>query len=127
VLAVLLVALGGALGSVLRYGLTVLGQSWLGVTYPYGTFVANVVGSLLLGLTIELGAGRMVAGVDLRLVLGVGVLGGFTTYSSFNHETLRMLDAQLWARAAGYVGLTVTVCLVAGAIGIWLGRTITGR
>ena len=115
------VALGGAVGASARYGLTQGLSAWLGQAAPYGTFSANVLGSLLLGwlATREWGAW---AGVESRLLLGVGVLGGFTTYSSFNQETLRLCADGNYGRAMLYVTATLVTCLIAGLSGALLGR-----
>jgi CrcB protein len=117
--------LGGAVGSVLRYWMNVGLVQLLGPELPYGTFAVNVVGSFLIGVLSVLGAGHSWLGVELRLVLGTGVLGGFTTYSSFNLETLRLAQQGELARAVGYVALTLVSCLCAGALGLWLsGRVL---
>jgi len=122
----LLIALGGALGTSLRYGVGKLsaeqaaGAGW----FPSGTFAVNLLGSLLLGLLFVLGEGRSLLGVDLRLVLGTGLMGGFTTYSSFNLETLRLLEAGQTGRALLYVAITLGSCLVGGALGLALGRQL---
>ncbi len=118
------VALAGGLGATARYGVSLGLTAWLGPGLPYGTFLANVLGSFLLGALMVAGEGHEVAGVDLRLALGTGLLGGFTTYSSFNYETLRMLQSEAYLRAFGYAGLTALLCLGAGAAGIALGRAI---
>ena len=81
--AILLVASGGAIGSVLRY-LTGLAMTRLfGIAFPYGTLVVNVVGGLIMGLFIELLTRRFEGSEELRLFVPVGILGGFTTFSSF--------------------------------------------
>lgn len=120
------VALGGAAGSALRYGTDRLVVGVGGPSWPFGTFTVNVLGSLLLGLLFVAGEGRTMLGVDLRVVLGTGAMGGFTTYSTFNLETLRMLSAGQYGKALGYVGLTLGLCLAAGALGIYLGRALRG-
>jgi CrcB protein len=116
---VLLVALGGALGSVLRY-LTGVGVARLaGLAFPWGTLLVNVVGSFAIGL-----AAARLAGVELRLFVITGVLGGFTTYSAFNEETLAAWRAGSPGVAVAYVAATVIVCLVAGLGGAALGRAL---
>lgn len=120
----LAIALGGALGTALRYGLNVATVAWLGPALPYGTFAANVVGSFLLGIVMEVAGGREILGTDARLVLGTGVLGGFTTYSSFNLEAIRLAEQGAWARAGGYVGATVVVCVIAGIAGVAAARAL---
>jgi CrcB protein len=122
----LLIALGGALGTLLRWGtgLAIARESW--PDFPWGTFTVNVVGSFALGLVAEALGERRMLGTEVRLFLGTGVLGGFTTYSSFNLETLRMLERGDHGKAALYVAATVVVCLLAGAGGLALGRALRG-
>lgn len=117
-----MIALAGAVGTALRHavGMGMLGVA--GAQYPFGTLVVNVLGSAALGFVAEALAGQTLAGTDARLVLGVGLLGGFTTYSSFNLELLRMLEDGAWVRAGGYLLGTVLGCLVAGLAGIALAR-----
>lgn len=125
-MAALLVALGGALGTLARYGLRLALMGAEGDVGVLGTFLANVVGSFALGVVVETCAGRSLAGTDLRLILGVGVLGGFTTYSSFNLEAIELARQGDLARAGGYVVATAAVCLVAGFLGLALGRAMRG-
>lgn len=92
--------------------------------FPWGTLAVNLLGSLLLMLlaTVAVRTGRVPEAT--RLALGTGVLGGFTTYSAFNYETITLAQNGAWGRAAGYVGLTVMGCLAAGAVGWGLGRAV---
>lgn len=122
----LLVALGGAVGTSLRYGVGLGVARWLGTAFPFGTLVANVLGSFLLGLLMEAAPERPIFGVEARLVLGTGMMGGFTTYSSFNLETLRLAEQGEWGRCGLYLGATLVVCLLAGLGGIWLARSLRG-
>jgi CrcB protein len=122
-----LIAVAGGLGSVLRYAVGLALASGSGTSLPFATLAVNVIGSCLLGIVTEGLRGQTFAGADLRLVLGVGLLGGFTTYSSFNLELLRMLETGALGRAAGYFALTVGGCLLAGAAGIAVGRLVLGR
>jgi fluoride exporter len=124
-MSVLMIGVAGGLGSVLRYGMTLALGRALGTGFPYGTLGVNVIGSFLLGVIAEAFSGATLAGVDARLVLGVGLMGGFTTYSSFNLETLRLLDSGDPAKALLYLGSTVITCLGAGAFGLWVARLIT--
>lgn len=121
------VALGGALGTLMRYGVTVGMARVAGVAWPFGTFTVNVLGSFGLAFLMELAPQRSVAGVDVRLVLGTGMLGGFTTYSSFNLETLRMAQQMGWGRASVYVTATLVVCFVGGLLGYALARWLRLR
>ena len=98
-----LVAAGGAVGSTLRYLLGVQALRSLGGGWPYGTLAANVLGGLLMGVLAGWLALR--GGADQerwRLLLGVGVLGGFTTFSAYSLEVALMLERREWASAAGY-------------------------
>ena len=121
------VAIGGAAGSCLRYWVSLLlGPIVAGQGFPWATLTANVLGSLGLGLVFVLGEGRELFGADVRLLLGTGVMGCFTTYSAFNLESIGMMQSGACGRAALYMGATVLVCLVAGALGIVVGRAIRG-
>jgi len=113
------VALGGALGSVARYGCSGLAARLLGVAFPYGTLFVNVVGSYTIGVlgTLALTGGRALATTDARAFLIVGILGGFTTFSSFSLETLNLARAGNLGGAATNIALSLVLCLVA----VWLG------
>ena len=114
----LLVALGGALGTLMRYGANVMfGSS----AFPYATFTVNALGSCALALLSQVIGDRTLWGVPLGLVVGTGVLGGFTTYSSFNLETFRMLQQGQTSLAVFYAGLTFVTCLALGALGFAVG------
>ncbi|MGN6111342.1 MAG: fluoride efflux transporter CrcB [Kofleriaceae bacterium] len=114
------VAFGGAIGSVARYqvGLATA-RRWPG--FPWGTLAVNVLGSLLLGIVLTLVL-RDRLGETARVALGTGVLGGFTTYSSFNYETFSLVQAGDWGRAVLYVGVTLVGCLIAGGLGHLIAR-----
>lgn len=107
----LLVCLGGALGSGARF--------LVGITVPHGTLVVNLVGSFLIAMAME-----SMRATDTRLMIVTGILGGFTTYSAFNEETLRMMRSGNWSVAATYVAATVLGCFVAGALGFAAARMI---
>lgn len=125
-MSALLIALGGAVGTLLRHGVNVWVAAAFGGGIGTATLVANLAGSFALGLVAETLGDRSLAGTDLRLIVGTGMLGGFTTYSTFNLVTLRLLQQGELARAAGYTGLTVLVCLVAGGLGLVAARSIQG-
>lgn len=103
-----------------------LGPLTIGQGFPWATLTANVLGSLGLGLVFVLGEDRTWFGADLRLLLGTGVMGGFTTYSAFNLESIGLMQSGAWGRAALYMSATVVVCLVAGAVGVMIGRAVRG-
>lgn len=120
----LLVALGGAVGTAGRYGLARLATIYPALGMPWGTFAANLLGSFLLGLVVTRTQNRTILGVEAPLVLGVGVMGGFTTYSSFNLETIRLFEEEGFLRAVVYLSLTVFSCLAGGICGLMIGRTV---
>jgi len=122
--AALWIALGGAAGTLLRWlvGLGVAHERL--PDFPWSTLLVNVAGSFALGLVAEALAERRLFGVEARLVLGTGVLGGFTTYSTFNLETLRLLERAEHGRAALYVAATVGASLLAGLAGLAAGRAL---
>jgi len=122
----LLVAVGGALGSVARYGVGVAAPRVLGSGFPWGTLIVNVTGSFLIALVMHLAVATAAISPSGRLFLTTGVMGGFTTYSSFNYETLNLVGERLWGVAALNVALTVAVCLVAGVLGQAAGRAMAG-
>lgn len=113
------VCLGGAVGSGGRYLVSSWALERLGGAFPYGTLIVNAVGSFLLGALLQLAALNTSFPPTLRVALAAGVLGGFTTYSTFNQETLIYAQQQHWALAAANVLGTVSLCLLAG----WLGQT----
>jgi CrcB protein len=116
---VLWVALGGAAGSVARYLLARAVQSGVGGSFPYGTLTVNVAGCLAIGfLSIRLESSLLAA--HHRLAILVGLLGGFTTFSTFSYETLTMLERRQWLHGLANVLTSVTVCLAA----CWLGQRI---
>jgi CrcB protein len=124
VLRLLLVCAGGALGSGARYLVATWAARTLGADFPRGTLLVNVIGSFVLALVVALPAGRL--SPEARLFLGAGVLGGFTTYSSFNAETLALLEQGSAALALANVAVTVLGCLVAGTAGLLVGRLLAG-
>jgi CrcB protein len=125
----LLVCLGGAAGSGARYvvshGLTRWALQAHGSAFPWGTLVMNVVGSFLLGflMTSRVGTADGPAAA-WRFALGTGALGGFTTYSTFNYETLCYLESGHLTAAGANIALTMVVCLLAGLAGMALARTL---
>ena len=125
-LRVSLVALGGAAGSACRYllGLWMVGR--FGGAFPWGTLLINLLGSGLMALIMQLSLSSTRLDPLLVLALTTGFMGGFTTYSTFNFEVLRALQAGAWGVAGTYVALTVTGGLLAGVAGMQLGRLILG-
>jgi CrcB protein len=119
-----LVCLGGALGSGLRYLVTIAAVRWLGADFPWGTFFVNVVGAFVIGFVQHLAAGQMLS-EDNRLLLSTGVLGGLTTYSAFSYETVHLAELGAWRAATMNVVATTVLCIVLCYAGILLGRLVT--
>jgi len=120
------ICLGGALGTGGRY----LVSGWLlrvaGPGFPYGTLAVNLVGSFLLGALMQVALSTDLFSPTVRITLTTGIMGGFTTYSTFNYETLRYVEEGSWLLAAVNVGGTVFGCLVAGLAGLVLARVWIG-
>jgi CrcB protein len=120
---VLLVAVGGAVGAVARYALGVQALRLLGPNWPFGTFIANVSGGLLMGVLAGYLAHR--GGADqekLRVLLGVGVLGGFTTFSAFSLEVALMVERRTYGQAFTYATASVLLSMSALFVGLLLAR-----
>jgi CrcB protein len=118
----LLVCLGGACGTGARYLLGAWAvRSW-GARFPFGTLAINALGSFLLVLILYLGTQTRLISADTRVILGTGVMGGFTTYSTFNYEALRFLQEGAYGAATLYLVGTVAGCLAAGAIAVALAK-----
>ncbi len=113
------VALGGALGSVARYAVSLGAARWLGAGFPWGTLLVNVAGSFAIGLLAALATsdGRPALGADARAFVMIGILGGFTTFSSFSLETLTLARNGALGAAAANASLSLVLCLAA----VWLG------
>ena len=123
-IAYLWVAIGGALGSVGRYWLSGLVANRFGETFPWGTLVINVTGAFGIGVIGALASpeGRMdsQSRAFATQFLMIGVCGGYTTFSSFSWQTLRLLQDREWLYAGGNVILSVTLCMIA----VWLGYAL---
>jgi CrcB protein len=122
----LYVAIGGAVGSVARYHLGAWVQARLGAQFPTGTLVVNALGSFLLALLMSIVLRTDAVPPAVRVALSAGVLGGFTTYSSFNHEVLRLAQCGAWSTSLLTLVATVGGCLVAGVLGWTCGRLLVG-
>lgn len=120
------ICLGGAIGTGARYLLSGWVLRVTGSGFPYGTLAVNVLGSFLLSLLMAVGLETELLSPTLRLVLATGVMGGFTTYSAFNYETLQLLRDDAWLLGAVNLGATVLGCLAAGLLGMLAGRLLLG-
>lgn len=119
--ATLLVMAGGAVGAAGRYHVGRLVFHLSGPGFPYGTLVANIVGGLLMGILAGILARSNVVGEPWRLLLGVGLLGGFTTFSAFSLEVLNMIERGNWGVALGYALISVmgsVLALFAGLLAV---------
>lgn len=123
----LLVAAGGALGSMARYGLGLtLGRVLPGAAWPWGTFAANLIGGLLMGLLAGWLAYRGQGGEGVRLFAAVGLLGGFTTFSAFSLETALMIQRRDWGMAGLYVAVSTVLAVAALFLGLMIARRAFG-
>lgn len=120
----LAIAVGGAIGSVLRYWMSISVQGMLGRGFPYGTLAVNVLGCIAMGLLSSWLATRLDLPLAVRLGLLTGVLGGFTTFSAFSLETLTLLESGAVGRAMAYVGLSLVLCVAGAWGGAILGRQL---
>ncbi len=116
------VAVGGAVGAVARFGTVRLLTQWLGGVFPYGTLAVNVVGSLIVGILYVALVERAGAAEEWRSLLIVGLLGGFTTFSAFSLETIRLLETGGLPSALANVLLNVVLCLGCCVLGLYLAR-----
>jgi len=114
------IAAGGATGACLRYFVTTSVDSLFGKHMPFGTLTVNVVGSFALALLYGFIERHDLSDSPYRALIGVGLLGAFTTFSTFSVETLTLLENELWLKAAANVFLNVGACLIAGWLAIQL-------
>ena len=123
-MTVMWIFIAGGLGSASRYLVGLWAAAAFGMAFPYGTLIVNFTGCFALGVVVQLAT----AGAwhnDVRAAIAAGFLGGFTTYSSFNQETLTMMTTGAFGPAALNIAITLAGGLAAGAIGIATGRILT--
>ena len=118
----LLVCLGGAIGTAARYATALWVPTILGTSFPFATMIINAVGSFCIAFIMQLGFSP-----DIRAMLTTGVMGGFTTYSTFNYESTELLREGAWLLGATNIAGTVVICLAGGFAGAAVGRMIAGR
>jgi len=119
----LTVALGGAIGASARHGLGMIALRIFGPGFPIGTLLVNIIGGLLMGLLVGWLVREMPTNANtIRLFAGVGVLGGFTTFSAFSLDAMRMLETKAYSVFIGYVGASVILSIAAVALGLFLMR-----
>ena len=114
------IAVGSALGGMARYWCSGIAARLIGETFPWGTLIVNVVGSLAIGFFATLTGpdGRLLVGTTARQFMMVGIFGGYTTFSSFSLQTLNLMHDGEWSYAAFNVGASVVLCLLA----VWMGH-----
>lgn len=123
-LNILLVALGGAIGSVARYLVGLWGVRLAGVNFPWGTLTVNVVGAFLIGLMVETIARRFDASPEMRVFIVTGIIGGFTTWSSFTLDAVVLFERGAVGLAAVYLLASLLVSFAAIFAGLALGRAL---
>jgi CrcB protein len=120
----LLISLGGALGTLLRYLTVVAAARWCGNDFPYVTLIVNLTGSFVIGVVQVLGAEALRISDDARLFLATGVMGGFTTYSAFSYETARLMESNAGVQAWTNIVVTTALCLALCFLGLNVGRML---
>ena len=120
----LLVFVGGGLGASARYWLSGAVYRFLPTDFPYGNLVVNILGSFLIGVLMASFEERFALNPSLRVFLAIGILGGFTTFSSFSYETMALLRDAEMLRATINVAISVLGCLLATYFGLLLGKIL---
>ena len=118
------IAAGGALGALLRYWTSTAVHSRLGSAFPYGTLTVNILGSLLMGFLYIWLTDRLGSAPAVRAFLIIGLLGAFTTFSTFSMETLNLVESGHPGKALANVFISVTVCFVAASAGVFAARQL---
>ena len=120
----LAVALGGALGSLARYFVAgwVQSAAWSG--FPWGIFVVNISGGFIMGVIVELSALKISLTPEIRAFLTVGILGGYTTFSTFSLDSALLIQRGAWASAAAYMVGSAVLSVAALFSGLWLVRAL---
>ncbi|WP_100641315.1 fluoride efflux transporter CrcB [Alteromonas facilis] len=116
----LYVAIGGAIGASLRYFVMLRAEDWFGKGMPFGTLAVNVIGSFLLGVFYALMHQNAPIDNAYRAFFAIGVLGAFTTFSTFSFDTVLLLQQGEWLKALANVGLNVFVCIIAAGSAVYL-------
>jgi len=121
---VLAIAGGGALGAVLRYWMSTAVYAMAGRDFPYGTLAVNVLGSLVMGFLYIWLLERTLEGAGMRAFLLIGLLGAFTTFSTFSIETLMLMEGGHYVRALANTLVSVVLCVAAAGTGVILARQL---
>ncbi len=119
-LKTLFVFIGGGIGSVLRYLMSGWVYSLWGSNFPYGTLSVNIVGSFIIGFFLTLAEDKFLVTPDIRVFVAIGIVGGFTTFSTFSFETFKLLKNGSFLIG----GLNIVVSITIGLIAVWLGSIL---
>ena len=120
-IGVITIVIGGALGSLCRYFMSMNIYLLLGKSFPYGTLAVNILGSIIMGSVYILAMEKITISEELRAGITVGFLGAFTTFSTFSIETMNLIESGEITKAGLNIILSVILCIV----GCWLGMSIT--
>jgi CrcB protein len=120
---ILAIAIGGAVGSLARHYLSSGIYSVTGTAFPYGILMVNVLGGLIMGMVVELGALKLNYSLEMRAFLTTGILGGFTTFSTFSLDAALLIERGDWLGAALYMVGSVALSVLALFGGLWLVRS----
>ncbi|MCB1758473.1 MAG: fluoride efflux transporter CrcB [Gammaproteobacteria bacterium] len=118
------IAAGGAVGALLRFWVSTGVYAALGRGFPYGTLAVNVIGSLLMGFLFVLFMDRVTVSAELRAAILIGLLGSFTTFSTFSIETFNLIEQADYLKAGLNMVISVAACLFAAWIGVMIGREL---
>lgn len=121
------ICLGGAAGTGARYLISGWALAMLGTGFPWGTLAVNLIGSFLIGGIMHAGLTTQILSPAARLFLTTGVMGGFTTYSAFNYESLKFFQDGAWLAGLTNILVMVLACLAAGAAGLGVARFVFGH
>ena len=121
---ILMVAMGGAIGSSFRYLVGVAATRFLGIGFPWGTMIVNITGSFIMGVLIALLALRFSVGNEVRAFLAIGVLGGFTTFSSFALDVVSLYEKKQYFASMGYISISVMGSILALFLGLFVVRSL---
>jgi len=114
---ILMIGMGGFIGAILRYGISGWVYKWLGSDFPYGTLAVNVIGSFILGFFLTLATTKLILPYQWKNLIAVGLLGAFTTFSTFSYETFALMQGSLiWATV-----LNILLNVLLAVIALWMG------
>jgi CrcB protein len=119
-----IVFIGGGIGSVLRYAISGWVYTIMGADFPYGTFAVNIIGSFVIGLFLTIAEDRFLVNSDMRAFVAIGIIGGFTTFSTFTYETMELFKSGSYLAAATNIVGSIVVALFAAWLGNIVGKLV---